>query len=131
MSGQAMVGVDRLRQRILNGGRFFVAGDEELVKSLPAGDWIGGTTPYFMTEQGGVESGELLYAFELPAWVSGAAIRTYDQKSLATIYQDAPENGFSLIAIPASSTTHLSFALNAPSYEGFASSPLVGWITGV
>lgn len=131
MDGQSIVRADQLGQRILEGAFFFVAGDEKLLRRLPLGNWIGGTIPYFMTEQGGLESDELIYALELPAWVVGAAIWTYDETSLATIYEDIPENGFGLIAIPGSSRTHLSFALNAPRYEGFASSPLVGWITGV
>jgi len=44
---------------------------------------------------------------------------------------DTAQNGFSFIIIPASSETHLQFALNAPKYEGFATHPLIGWIAGV
>ena len=30
-----------------------VAGDEALLRSLPKGNWVGGTIPYFMTPEGG------------------------------------------------------------------------------
>lgn len=126
-----MLGIEELKRKIARGGYFYVAGAEELLKQLPKGNWIGGTIPLFMTEQGGIQSRDKAYALELPPYITGAEIRVYDEKSLASIYKDAPDNGFSLIIIPASSKTHLSFALNAPRYDEFASSPLAGWISGV
>jgi hypothetical protein len=36
-----------------------------------------------------------------------------------------------MIIIPAFSTTHLEFALNAPNYQDFAAHPLIGWISGI
>ncbi|MFA6035143.1 MAG: hypothetical protein WC889_19755, partial [Myxococcota bacterium] len=51
--------------------------------------------------------------------------------TLAGVYKDSAHNGFSFIIMPASSKTHLQFALNAPRYEGFATCPLIGWIAGV
>jgi len=57
--------------------------------------------------------------------------KTYQESTISSIYTDAPERGFTVVIIPASSATHLSFAVNAPSYDGFATSPLIGWISGV
>ena len=31
-----------------------IAADESLLSKLPKGKWIGGTTPYFITNEGGV-----------------------------------------------------------------------------
>lgn len=36
-----------------------------------------------------------------------------------------------MIIIPASCPTLFIFALNAPSFAGFATRPLIGWIAGV
>jgi hypothetical protein len=102
-----------------------------LLRQLPAGDWIGGTIPYFMTDEGGGCFRDKIHVNELPEFVSGIDIRVYGEETIPEVYVDAPENGFSVIIIPARSTVHLSFALNAPNYEKFAVRPLVGWISGV
>ena len=128
---KSMWGLEELKAEISRGGYFFVAGAEALLRQLPKGDWIGGTTPYFMTEQGGVHALNMLYALKLPPYIAGADIVSYSEDSLSTVYKDAPPNGFTLTIIPAGSRTHLSFALNAPGYEEFAASPLAGWIAGV
>ena len=39
---------------MINAGKVLsLAGVESLLSQLPAGKWIGGTTPYFMTPEGG------------------------------------------------------------------------------
>lgn len=126
-----MVGIEELKAKISRGGYFFLAADEGLLEQMPEGNWIGGTIPYFMTEAGGSYSRDKVYALELPSCITGVEIRAYDESSLASVYDDAPANGFSLMIIPASSKTHLSFALNAPKFDDFAASPLAGWISGV
>lgn len=130
-SEQSMMTIAELKTEMAKGGYFLLAGEEKLLAQLPPGNWVGGTIPYFMTEEGGLHTQDKIYTLKLPSYISGAEIRTYDENSLANIYKDAPENGFSFIVIPASSKTHLSFALNAPGYNDFAASPLAGWITGM
>jgi len=130
-SEQSMMTIEELKTEMARGGYFLLAGEEKLLAQLPPGSWVGGTIPYFMTEEGGLHTQDKIYALKLPSYISGAEIRTYDEDSLVNIYKDAPENGFSFIIIPASSKTHLSFALKAPGYNDFAASPLVGWITGM
>lgn len=131
MEVRNMFTVEELAVKIASGGWYFLAGEEALLRRLPKGNWIGGTTPYFMTEAGGTQACDRIYALRLPDLVTRAEIKTYDSDTLARIYEDAPANGFSLIIIPGGSSTHLAFALNAPQYEGFAVSPLAGWIAGV
>lgn len=130
-SEQSMMTVEELKTKMAGGGYFIVAGEEKLLAQLPLGNWVGGTIPYFMTAEGGLHTQDKIYALKLPPYISGVEIRTYGESSLPDIYRDAPENGFSFIVIPASSKTHLSFALNAPGYKDFAASPLAGWITGM
>jgi len=128
---QRLYDVEELSERIRDGGRFFLAGDEQVLRRLPRGNWVGGTIPYFMSEDGGLMSRDRVFATELPACAAAAEIRVYDEQSLFGVYRDAPENGFSLIVIPAQSRTHLSFALNALRYDRFATRPLIGWVSGV
>ncbi len=123
--------VENVKDLLAQGQKLLLAGDERLLEQLPPGDWIAGTTTYFMAEDGRVCTRDLLYVTELPPYVLDTGIKVYDNENIAEVYLDAPANGFSFIIIPAKSPTHLSFALNAPNYKGFALHPLVGWIAGV
>lgn len=126
-----MFNLSEVIEKIEEGKKLLLAGDESLLTQLPSGHWIAGTIPYFMTENGGQVTKEQLFANELPSFITNFKIKKYTQSSVADVYKDAPENGFSVIIIPSSSPTHFSFALNAPQYEGFATKQLIGWIAGV
>jgi hypothetical protein len=67
---------------------------------------------------------------ELPDYVLGTEVKIYDETNIQNVYDEAPHHGFSVIIIPASCPTHFTFALNAPSFPGFATRPLIGWIAG-
>jgi len=128
---QAMLSPHAVRDKIKQGQKLVLAGDEELLRQLPAGNWIAGTIPYFMTETGGQCNLEKIHVTELPDFVQAIEIRSYDEATIPLVYSDAPDNGVSFIIIPAKSPVHSSFALNAPNYEHFAVRPLIGWISGV
>ena len=128
---KVMYTVDELSKKIKENKSLFLAGDEKVLSKLPKGRWIGGTIPYFMAENGGEFSQDKIYATELPAYISDLKIKAYTSKTIPNVYKDLPDNGFGLIVIPATSKTHLEFALKSPSYEGFGTSPLIGWIAGI
>ena len=123
--------VNEVSAMINQGKKLLLAGDESLIRQLPAGQWIAGTIPYFMAEEGGLETKERLLVNEVPSYITDLKIKKYTADSVANVYKDAPQNGFSVIIIPAFSRTHFSFALNAPQYPNFATSQLIGWISGV
>ncbi len=108
-----------------------LAGDEETLKQLPNGNWIAGTIPYFMSEEGGITTRDRIFVNQLPDYIKEVKIVNYNLDTISNVFSDAPANGFSLIIIPASSDIHLSFALNAPMFPDFATRPLIGWISGV
>ncbi len=117
---------------ISQGKTLLVAGDEEILAELPKGNWIGGTIPYFIThEAGGLVSHEKLFVTDISYVVSEVKIKQYDEDSLKNVYLDGPDNGFSVIIIPALSKAHLSFAMDSPTYDNFGAQPLIGWICGV
>ena len=126
-----MYDIIEVKAKITHGEKLLLAGDESLLKQLPAGNWIGGSIPYFMAEQGGLSTRQKIYVTELPESVSKISIKIYDPMTLENIYTDMSLNGFSVIIMPGSSKTHLEFALHAPQYQGFGHSPLIGWISGV
>ena len=126
-----MYDIIEVKAKITHGERLLLAGDESLLKKLPAGNWIGGSIPYFMTDHGGVFTRQKIYVTELPESVSEISIKNYNLMTLKDIYTDMPPNGFSVIIMPCSSNTHLEFALHAPQFQGFGQRPLIGWVSGV
>lgn len=131
VQGRLMVSVDEFASQLAAGRPLFVAGDEELLRRLPKGDWVGGTSSYFIGEEGGLHSRDRLSSVAAPAFATGCRIKVYDAVSIADVYTDAPENGYSLIVIPAASGTLRAFALDGPRYDNFAARPLAGWVSGV
>lgn len=123
--------VDEASDLIRSGKKLLIAGDESLLRALPKGDWVGGTIPYFMSEDGGVCTHEKLQAFVLPDFVTAATIKLYASKELLRIPGDYKPNGFSYIVIPAFSEAHQKFAKECFSWAGVFDRPLVGWIAGI
>lgn len=108
-----------------------LAGDEGVLSKLPQGNWIGGTIPYFVGDDGGEFSQEKIYVTQLPSDLTNVDIKVYDEDNIDQIYLETPDNGLTFVIMPAESQIHQYFALNAPMFDGFASSPLIGWVSGV
>ena len=123
--------VEEVSALIRGGQGLLLAGEESLLRRLPRGSWIGGTIPYFMADAGGCVDRERVFVSALPAGLTCRAIRRYGAREIHDVYTDLPQDGFGVIIAPAQSQVHLSFALDAPGYEKFATRPLVGWISGV
>jgi hypothetical protein len=52
---------------LINAGRrLHIAGDESALIKLNKGIWIGGTIPYFLTQEGGGMDRQQLFVTELP-----------------------------------------------------------------
>lgn len=116
---------------IESGAVVVVAGTAPLLRRLPAGNWVGGTMRYFMTDDGGSQTTDRVFVTELPVDATDVSIRRYGAADLNEIVADAPENGFSFIVIPAESPAHVEYAARAPYYPGLFRTPIVGWIAGV
>lgn len=127
----ALLSVDEVHHKILDGEPLLLAADEQVLRQLPQGAWMGGTIPYFMTDRGGLFSHDQVYVTEMPPQGANVTIRYYQGDELAQVYADIPEHGVGLILMPASSPAHLSFALHVHQYPHFAARPLIGWVSGV
>jgi hypothetical protein len=126
----ALLTVDEVARRIADGQALVLAGDEAALARLPRGAWVGGTTPFFMSADGGLRTRELVFATEVPASAERVEVRAYDAAQLAGIYRDVPERGYGVVLMPLFSAAEMAFAVGAPGYDGFASRPLVGWVAG-
>ncbi len=130
----AKIGLMPVTQAVdmIRAGKYLsIAGDEQALRQLPAGNWIGGTIPYFMSKDGGKISRDEVYVNEINGFSSPPVLRLYDSDALPQICRNAPENGFTVLIVPAFSDCHGSFAQNAPNYEDMYMKPLIGWIAGV
>ncbi|NBC35771.1 hypothetical protein GTZ99_04280 [Novosphingobium sp. FSY-8] len=115
---------------IAAGAPLGIAGRAEALDQLPAGNWVGGTTPYFMTEAGGRIIGEDQVWVRDFSGLGAVRFAAYDVDHLEQITQEAPENGFSLTIIPFQSECHQRFAHDAATYPLAFLRPTVGWIAG-
>lgn len=127
--------VDRatVESMIARGDYMVIAGDENVLASLPSGNWIAGTIPYFMTDEGGKVDQEKLYVNTIEGLSSSSLPRLtlYDTKTISRVAQECPEHGFTILILPAGSEVHLNYAQNAPDFPKMFFSPIVGWISGM
>jgi len=128
---QSLMTVQEASSLILDGKKLLIAGDESLLTQLPCGSWIGGTIPYFMSEDGGLCSRDQVLVDVLPDEVISTRLESYDVDELERIPRDYMSNGFSIVLIPAFSAAHRKFAHDCSIWVGVFDRPLVGWITGV
>lgn len=132
MNGGGLMPVEAANRLIQEGDFLVIAGDERALRRLAKGNWIGGTIPYFMGQDGGRTS--QLEVFVTPVAASAGEpplIRFYTLERLPRVCRDAPEHGYSLIIIPGFSEVHSSFAQHAPEYPEMYLRPLIGWISGI
>lgn len=126
-----LIALDEAARLILSGQPLLIAGAGSLLSQLPKGQWIGGTTPYFMAGQGGTIDRRHVFVARLGAPISASAIRVYPTDRLQQIPQDYPTHGCSFIVLPAGSEAHLRYAQECATWPGLFNSPLVGWNAGV
>jgi hypothetical protein len=103
---------------ISRGDYMIISGDERVLASLPSGNWIAGTIPYFMTEEGGKVDQDSLFVNTISGLPSNNLPRLtlYDANTISRIAEEAPEHGFTFLILPAGSDVHLSYAQNAPDF---------------
>lgn len=128
---RSLYSLEDVKKLVLDNKVMMLAGDESLLSQLPRGKWIGGTIPYFMSEDGGVLTHNQIQVVILPEYIQDIRIKSYNEKNLAEIPKDYGSNSVSFIVIPAFTDVHQSFAKNCSTYVGIFDSPLVGWITGI
>jgi len=128
------VSFEKTSQMIEEGRLLHIAGTEALLKKLPKGKWIGGSTEYFMTDEGGKVSGDSLFVTDFSKSKSvyeKFRINSYDEKNICKVSTDAYENGFSVLIVPFDSAVHKEYAQNASGYENMFLRHITGWIAGL
>jgi len=124
-----LITFDEASKKITAGKLLHIAGTEALLKKLPKGNWVGGSTEYFMAKEGGKVTGELLYVTEFP--YSDFKIKSYDTDTISKVAVEAFDNGFSIAIVPFDSAIHKLYAEKAPGFEDMFIKNIAGWIAGL
>lgn len=123
------VTLEQAIQLIEEGKILHIAADESLLKQLPKGKWIAGTTPYFITEQGGITCKDKLFVNEIPCAIDYKTA-VYDKENIFDITNDAYSNGITFLIMPFASDVAVFYAKEAPYSEDVLMNPIIGWISG-
>lgn len=123
-----LLSFDDAQKHIQTGKWFHVAGNENLLKALSKGNWIGGSTEYFMDISGGIVTDNKLFVTEIPYTVCKVSV--YDEVSISNITRDSYPNGFSILILPFDSKVHAEYAKRAAQYENIFLKNIVGWVSG-
>lgn len=127
-SSGALLDLQQAAALIERGECLAIAGQTECLAALPRGNWIGGSTPYFMASEGGTCRLDRVF---VQRFGHGGEIACYDRERLPHILEDAPENGFSILILPAGSPVLEDYAREAPDYPEMFIKPIAGWVAGV
>ncbi len=107
-----------------------IAGADEILMSLPRGNWIGGTTAYIMAPEGHNPTADCLMCSVLGKGRE-CRIAVLEQDSLSHISDGRYKSGFTYLLLPGFSEVHHRYALEAPTIPGLFEQPIFGWVTGV
>ncbi|MCL2499671.1 MAG: hypothetical protein FWE90_04950 [Defluviitaleaceae bacterium] len=111
---------------IASGKPLHIAGDADLLRKLPMGNWIGGTTQRFMTREGGKVSRDMLFvtAFDYV----GFTVKSYTTDEIRHVAKDAYDSGFTVVIVPYDSHVHHEYAQSAPGFLDMFIKNVVGWV---
>ena len=115
---------------INEGKRLHISGDHTLLDKLPKGEWIGGTTPYFISEEGGIFTKDRLFVNEID-FALNIKTAVYGKYNIFQIVEECYDNGLNLVIMPYSSEVAKRYAREAPEVEELLMHPTVGWISGM
>jgi len=128
---QGLFTPEEVSDMILAGNNLLLAGDAKLLSRLPAGNWIGGNTPFFILHpENRTTSYEKIFVNQLPDFVTEVEIKEYDETNIQNIFNDGQQNAFTVLIMPCYSSVAVEYSLNATNYENFAVHPVCGWLTG-
>lgn len=124
-----LVTLDQAISLIKEGKILHIAADESLLDRLPAGRWIGGTTPYFIAEDGGAFTKDKLFVSELD-FAEDVKVAAYGKYNIFQIVEECFDNGLTMLILPYGSKVAEKYAKEAPDVEELLLHPTVGWVSG-
>ena len=124
-----LVTLDQAIGLIKEGKALHIAADESLLAKLPTGKWIGGTTPYFIAEDGGIFTKDKLFVNEFD-FAEEIQVAVYGKYNIFQVVEECYDNGLTLLILPFGSAVAAKYAKEAPDVEELLMHPTVGWVSG-
>ena len=121
--------LEQVTQKIQNNETLHIAASQDLLVKLPKGNWIGGSTEYFMAQAGGRIANDVAFVTDFNGYTF--TIKDYCVEDVKNIANDTYDNGFAILILPFDSHIHKEYAQNAPTYENMFLRTVAGWISGV
>jgi hypothetical protein len=121
--------LDETSKLIKDGKLLHIAADESLLDKLPKGRWIGGTTPYFITEKGGITCKDRLFVNVIDCAAEWKT-KVYGKENIFDITGDVYQNGLCLMIMPFGSDVAAYYAKESPNSNELLMTPTIGWISG-
>ncbi|MCR4657573.1 MAG: hypothetical protein K5770_15310 [Lachnospiraceae bacterium] len=115
---------------LINEGKVLhIAADDSLLRKLPKGNWIGGTTPYFISEEGGILTKDRLFVNEID-YAEEFRVAVYGKYNVFQVVEECYDNGLTMLIMPYSSEVATKYSREAPDVEELLMHPVIGWISG-
>jgi hypothetical protein len=109
-----------------------LAGTEEDLATLPEGCWIGGTSGYFITPEGGLGAAAgLVFYTDFTSIAQGASWRSFDSGDIHQLARYYPDHGFAILLLPGFSQLLGEVAGRIMEFDGLYNLPLMGWVSAV
>ena len=121
--------VAEVNAMIEKGDILLLAGDSALLSQLRKGKWIGGITSLFVENGKTLSSREEIYVHNITGIAAAVKLKTYDLTTIKNIYDDAFDDGFSVLILPCDSDIMDEYACNCSDYSNFAHRVVCGWGT--
>ena len=127
---QGLYTVAEIAAMIEKGDTLLLAGDAALLSQLPKGKWIAGATSRFV-ESGKtlVSTREKIFVHNITDIASDVKLKTYDTATLPNIFDEAFDNGFSVLLLPVFVDVWKEYTTNCSNYSNFGNRPICGWVT--
>ncbi|MCL2072620.1 MAG: hypothetical protein FWH18_01765 [Marinilabiliaceae bacterium] len=125
---QGLFSVAEVNAMIEKGDTLLLAGDAKLLSQLKKGKWIGGSTSRF------IESGKKpilertrIFVHNISDFAVETKLMIYDESNIANIYDDAFDNGFSVLIVAPFSPVINEYTDKCSNYSNFSCRAVCGW----
>ena len=113
----------------INSGRvMLLTGSQKALKGLPKGNWVGGSSPYFV-DSVGIEDHDKIFVDDFTMVAQNCKTASFNENNIQNIAKDGFKNGFVVVVMPIDSKVHITFATSALGYDKMFDNPVVGYVS--
>ena len=112
----------------INAGKvMLLTGSDKALADLPKGNWIGGTSYYFV-DTIGTAGDDKIFVDDYTLVTQNCKTAVYDETNIQDIAKNGFKNGFVVVVLPIDSPVYYTFANKALEYDSMFDNPVVGFV---